>query len=150
MISVDPGKCGAMVVWHHNSPLTIINNPYEGTKLDIKKVLDVFEEFDTVTKLVIEDVATSPRMGVTGAGSFMYNLAVFHTAAIANGCEVIRIKPQKWKNVMGLYGKPKPYALIKIKEVYPDFDDKHSNKLDRAEVILMGYAFLKLKKLGGL
>lgn len=149
MISVDPGKCGAMVVWHNNLPFHIENNPYEGTRLNIAKVIMLFRAYNPKI-LVIEDVSTSPKMGVVSAANFLYNLAVFHTAAIANGCEVIRIKPQKWKATMGLYGKPKPYALVKIKEVYPDFDDKHSNKLDRAEAVLIGAAYQKLKKLGGL
>lgn len=146
MISIDPGKDGAIVRWTSGLPITIQNLPYDGKRLDIDLMAQCLLLDDTV---VIEDVHTSPRMGVVGAGNFLYNLGVIHTLSLDK--TLIKLPPQRWKNVMGLYGKPKAYSLTVVEKLLPDVYSRsikqHPNKVDRAEAVLVGLAYLKLEGL---
>ena len=135
MISIDPGKAGAIVRWKNSLPMSIQNLPYEGGKLDI----DLMDQYLLQSEIVIvEDVHTSPRMGVVSAGSFMYNLGVIHALSIDKN--LIKLPPKRWKNVMGLYGKPKDHALKIVERLMPDVYEQlvkpFSNRVDRAEAIL--------------
>lgn len=146
MISIDPGKNGAIVRWKYNQPITIQNLPYAGKRLDIDLMAQYLLLDDTV---VIEDVHTSPRMGVVGAGNFLYNLGVIHTLSLDK--TLIKLPPKRWKNVMGLYGKPKDHALKIVERLVPDVYEQlvkpFSNRVDRAEAVLIGLAYLKLEGL---
>lgn len=146
MISIDPGKAGAIVRWKNKQPTSIQNLPYEGGKLDI----DLMDQYLLQSEIVIvEDVHTSPRMGVVSAGSFMYNLGVIHALSIDKN--LIKLPPKRWKNVMGLYGKPKDHALKIVErlvsDVYEQLVKPFSNRVDRAEAVLMGLAYFKLEEL---
>lgn len=146
MISIDPGKNGAIVRWTNGLPITIQNLPYDGKCLDIDLMAQCLLLDDTV---VIEDVHTSPRMGVVGAGNFLYNLGVIHTLSFDK--TLIKLPPQRWKNVIGLYGKPKAYSLTVVEKLLPEVYDQlikpYPNRVDRAEAVLMGLAYLKLEGL---
>ena len=143
MISIDPGRKGCIVAWHNNQPISITDNPYIGNKVDIDKLYDLIKPALTI---VVEDVHTSPRMGVVGAGGFMYSLGAIH--ALSKDKKLIKLPPKRWKNVMGMYGKPKPYALEVVKRLMPEqFEkmiDPFPNRVDRAEAVLMGLAYFKL------
>lgn len=143
MISIDPGRKGAIVRWEELTPISITDNPYIGNKIDIDKLYDLIKSASVV---VVEDVHTSPRMGVVGAGGFMYSLGAIH--ALSKGKKLIKLLPKRWKNIMGLYGKPKPYALEVVNRLMPkQFEkmiDPFPNRVDRAEAVLMGLAYFKL------
>ena len=143
MISIDPGKKGCIVAWNNNQPISITDNPYIGNKVDIDKLYDLIKPALTI---VVEDVHTSPNMGVVGAGGFMYSLGAIH--ALSKDKKLVKLQPRRWKNVMGMYGKPKPYALDVVKRLMPEqFEkmiDPFPNRVDRAEAVLMGLAYFKL------
>ena len=143
MISIDPGKKGCIVRWEGSTPTSITDNPYIGNRVDIGKLYELIKSALTI---VVEDVHTSPRMGVVGAGGFMYSLGAIH--ALSKDKKLIKLLPKRWKNVMGLYGKPKPYALEVVKRLMPEqFEkmiDPYPNRVDRAEAVLMGLAYFKL------
>ncbi len=146
MISIDPGKDGAIVRWKNGLPITIQNLPYDGKRLDIDLTAQYLLQ-DSI--IVIEDVHTSPRMGVVSAGNFLYNLGVIHALSLDK--ELIKLPPKRWKNVMGLYGKPKAYSLTVVERLLPEVYDQlikpYPNRVDRAEAVLMGLAYLKLEEL---
>jgi hypothetical protein len=143
MISIDPGKKGCIVRWDGTTSISITDNPYIGNKVDIDKLYDLIKPALTI---VVEDVHTSPRMGVVGAGGFMYSLGAIH--ALSKDKKLVKLPSKRWKNVMGMYGKPKPYALEVVKRLMPEQFEKminpYPNRVDRAEAMLMGLAYFKL------
>ena len=149
IFSIDPGKNGAVVFWSNGEMISINNLAYEGTKISLQWLKEIFENCKPKT-LVIENVHTSPRMGVVSAGNFMYNLGAIHSAATMAGTEIVMLTPQKWKAVVGLYGKHKGAALIKARELFPsDWLSKienRKNSIDRAEAALIGVAYAKIQE----
>jgi len=149
MISIDPGEQGAIVRWDDGVPKYIYDMPYKGKRLDIIKLMDVIGG-PHVT--VIEDVHTAPRGGVASSGNFMYNVGVLHAAAHYYGSTLVLLRPQLWKAAVGLYGKPKSQSPLKACELFEDIFhaqiNSHKNRVDRAEALLIGHAYLKLKKVG--
>lgn len=71
----------------------------------------------------------------------MYSLGAIH--ALSKDKKLIKLQPRQWKNVMGLYGKPKPYALEVVKRLMPkQFEkmiDPYPNRVDRAEPCSWGW-----------
>lgn len=149
MISIDPGEQGAIVHWDEGVPKYISDMPYKGKRLDICRLMDIIG-WPHVT--VIEDVHTAPRGGVASSGNFMYNIGVLHAAAHYCGSTLVLLRPQLWKAAVGLYGKPKSQSPIKACELFEDmfniYINPHKNRVDRAEALLIGHAYLKLKKAG--
>ena len=148
--SIDPGEKGAIVIWSQEKPAMILNNPYKNKRLDGVAVVDIFNTYRP-SVVVMEDVHTSPRMGNASAGNFMYGVGMYHGIASAFGSELVLLSPQKWKAVVGLYGKPKIAALEKVKLHTDTFNSNiqpYPNRLDRAEAVLIGYAYQKLQKHG--
>ena len=147
--SIDPGEKGSIVVWSQEKPAMILNNPYKNKRLDGVEVIDIFNTYRP-SVVVVEDVHTSPRMGTTSAGNFMYGIGMYHGIANAFGAELVLLSPQKWKAVVGLYGKPKIAALEKVKLHTSSFNKDikpYPNRLDRAEAVLIGAAYLKIKRM---
>ena len=149
MISIDPGEQGAIVRWDDGVPKYISDMSYKGKRLDIVKLMDAMGG-PHVT--VIEDVHTAPRAGVSSSGNFMYNVGVLHAAANYCGSTLVLLRPQLWKAAVGLYGKPKSQSPLKACELFADIFfaqiNPYKNRIDRAEALLIGWAYLKLKKAG--
>lgn len=147
MISIDPGRAGAIVNWEASTPLSIIDMTYFKSRLDLIRLKEIFAELKPGV-VVIEDVTSAPRAGVVSASNFLYNVGALHTASVFSGAHLIRLPIKRWKNVMGMYGKPKPYALEIVKRLMPEqFEkmiDPYPNRVDRAEAVLMGLAYFKL------
>lgn len=145
--SIDPGKNGAVVLWSGEEIIAINNLEYTGARINLLWLKEIFQDH-TPRRLVIEDVHVSPRMGVTSAGNFMYSLGAIHAAAAMTGTEIIRITPQKWKVIVGLYERHKGAALIKVGELLPpaalDLINGYKNSLDRAEAALIGVASTRI------
>ena len=148
-LSIDPGENGAIVTWEGRGIVSIIDMPYEGKKLDLSQVYNIFTSFNPC-EVIIEDVHSSPRSGPVSASNFLYNVGVLHTATIFSGADLVKIKPQTWKAATGLYGKPKSCSVGKVRELYAaeyqELIKPFKNRTDRAEAILIGEAYFKMKE----
>jgi len=146
ILSIDPGKAGAIVKWTDKQPTIILDMVYNKAKLDIKALIPIFKDIKTV---ILEDVHSSPRAGVASSGSFLYNVGVLQTATIFSGATLVLLKPTTWKSATGLYGKPKSKSPDKAKEYYPEAYETmiapFKNNVDRAEAVLIGAAYLKIE-----
>lgn len=152
ILSIDPGIKGAVVIWNDDDSINdILNMKYNGSYIDYQWLNKLMKL--SLSKLIVEDVHTAPRSGVSSAGSFMYSLGCIHAAADAAGVEIVKLRPQTWKNTVGLYKKPKIKALDRVVEffgtkAYNYFIGGNINRVDRAEAVLIGYAYQKLQKHG--
>lgn len=148
-LSIDPGENGAIVTWEGRGIVSIIDMPYEGKKLNLPHVYNIFTSFNPC-EVIIEDVHSSPRSGPVSASNFMYNVGVLHMATIFSGADLIKIMPTTWKAATGLYGKPKSYSISKVRDLYAaeyqELVKPFKNKTDRAEAILIGEAYFKMKE----
>lgn len=151
IVSVDPGKTGAVILIENEQPLAIYDMPT--IKRGSKTLVDVDELAKLIhrhspKKIVTEQVGASPRMGVSGAFNFGY--AFCAPAAIAAGAGIpwFTITPQKWKTFFGLLKKDKDAARLKVIEMFPHLakEFKFKNSVDKADALLLGLAWLRLQK----
>lgn len=148
--SIDPGKNGAVTFWDDfDGVIDIVDIPYVGKKINFAELLEIIASSNPDV-VIVEDVHTSPQMGVVSAGNFMYSLGCIHTAVTAVGSKLVKLTPKKWKTAMGLYKKTKVESVKTFQECFEEKDyieyiKGHKNAIDRAESALIGQAYLKLE-----
>lgn len=151
IISVDPGKTGAIILIEDEQPRAINDMPT--IKRGSKTLVDVDELASLIRThqpemIVIEQVGASPRMGVSGAFNFGYSFCAPAAIAAGAGIPWATITPQKWKTLFGLLKKDKDASRLKVIEMFPHLAKifKFKNSVDKADAILLGLAWLRLQK----
>lgn len=144
--SIDPGKGGCLTLIEDIQPLEysdMLMLP-AGKLIDPKEIAALLWEWE-VDHVVLEDVHSSPQMGVVSAANFSANS--FGIRCLCAGMELPchLITPQRWKTYWALIKKPKDAARLKAIEMFPDHADwfKRKGDVDRADSILMGLAWWK-------
>lgn len=94
-IGIDPGKQGGIAVIDGDDVECIEMPSTEGDLWDEIKVLRSCPEFTPVA--CIEHVTTSPQMGVTSAGTFMYGYGGLRMALLAAEIPHQTVRPQVWQ-----------------------------------------------------
>jgi len=152
IISVDPGKTGALVVIDNGYLTNHIKMPVTKMGSKTRPSAQAIAEFFYVhnpDRIILEQVGASPLMGSAGAFSFGYSFGV--VVGVVAGVQVPChfITPQKWKTFHGLIGKPKDASRLLVIEKYPDMKEtfKRKNSVDTADAFLRGLAWLALDKL---
>ncbi len=109
MIAIDPGTSGGMAC-HTGNIVEAVAFTTEG---DAVRWLRAFEPDITVAWM--EDVHSSPQMGVRSAFTFGRNFGFWSGALTAMGIPVRLVKPQVWQRgipgLSGLQGTPRKAAL---------------------------------------
>ena len=148
-VSIDPGEKGAIVSWVNNAVVDIVNNPYKNKRIDVDQLKEILTEYNPEL-LILENVHTAGRRGVVGAGNFMYGQGAIRGLAAGLKINTKKLNPQRWKNLVGLYGKPKSRSLDVVMKLYPRtyslLIEPSKNPIDRAEAVLMGEAHLRSLK----
>jgi len=107
IIGVDPGKTGAIAMLDDDGELiTMDDMPAIGKHVSVALLKNIFHECqkhsaERVT-CVIEDVHSTPQMGVTSAFSFGRSKGVVEAMAAGLGMRLVYVTPAKWKKDMSL------------------------------------------------
>lgn len=149
--SIDPGKKGSLALIQDGQPLEFVDMPMaEGGKLIDPKAIAVVLWRWSPDHIVVEKVASSPRMGATSAFNFGCNS--YGLVCLAAGMKIPchTITPQKWKTVHGLINKPKDASRLLALKMFPQLKEnlKRVKDIDRADALLMGLAWLKMEVSG--
>lgn len=143
VIGVDPGKTGALALLDSYGELIAVNDmPLLGKHVSATLLVDIMRDYmfnqDDVV-CVIENVSSSPQMGVTSAFSFGRSKGVVEAAAAALGMRLVYVTPAKWKADMRL-NKDKGVARNAAIQRWPRFSQHFKRVKDdgRAEAALIG------------
>lgn len=147
-LGCDPGLNGALCLYRAE-PLDIIFLDMPCHEITVngkkKKRLDVYElarfidvHSANIGKAWIEEVWTSPQMGVTSAGAFMETNGIVKGVIAANFIPMELVKPQAWKKHFGLH-KDKDESRRKCSAMFPLYSGQWSRARDdgRAEALLI-------------
>lgn len=146
IIGVDPGATGAFALLDSYGELLDTDDmPIVGKLVSVPLVVDIFETWagDPLGSVeppicVIEDVHSSPQMGVTSAFSFGRSKGVIEGVAAMADCRVVYVSPNKWKRDMKLSrdkGASRDMAMLR----WPKHRDRFKRVKDdgRAEAALI-------------
>lgn len=146
IIGIDPGKTGAFALLDsYGELLEVRDMPCVGKHVSIVDVARIFNDW-TVGMLafepatcVIENVYSSPQMGVASAFSFGRSKGIVETGAAMSDCRIVYVTPAKWKRDMTL-NKDKGKARQLAMERWPKHRDLFKRVKDdgRAEAALIG------------
>lgn len=154
---IDPGLSGSICLYRAE-PLDIILFDMPCHEITVngkkKKRLDIYElarfvdiHAANISKAWIEEVWTSPQMGVTSAGAFMEANGIVKGVLAANFIPMELVKPQAWKKHFGLH-KDKDESRRKCSALFPSYNAQwaRAKDADRAEALLIavyGNSFTK-------
>lgn len=150
IISIDPGKKGAIVFFKGGKVTGIMDTPQEpwGSKQtvpSVNKVRLLIAAYGPA-RIILERVGSNPTNGRGSLANFMLGYGIL--IGCCSGYSVEYLTPQLWKNYTGLTGKIKSAsvakAILKCPEAEP-FIVGFKNKVDRSDAVLIGYSWLKLK-----
>ena len=148
--SVDPGSCGAIVVWEDDKPVDLYRLEQEVGAQKEWKHLSI--EILNCNACYVEKVRGMFWDGAASAFNFGWNCGMLHQ--FFKG-EVEYISPQKWMNTMHA-GLPKATptkerSFIVAKKLYAGFLEKHNalRKKDDGvwDALLIGHYVLWTKKI---
>lgn len=163
VLGIDPGKHGALALLDsYGEILWVEDMPLVGNQVDARELADLV--FDAVSGTgegngeciaVIEDVHSSPQMGVVGAFSFGKSLGIVLGVCAAEAVRIEMVSPHRWKAAMRLnvptakgtkntFGRTgtaaKELARARAIDRWPRSRERFKNKkdADRAEAALIG------------
>lgn len=133
IIGIDPGKSGG-IAWITDGKLCVEKMP--------DTIQDLWELFESILhahsarggslvdphgmKAYIEQVHSSPQMGVTSAFTFGNGFGHLEMALTAAGIPFERVRPQAWQKSMGcLSGGDKNVTKRKAQELFPSHKITH-------------------------
>lgn len=144
-IGIDPGVGGAIAILKEGSVQlfdTPVLNLTVGKKkknvIDSRQAMKLLRNYtNSGAKAFIEDVWSSPQMGVTSSFSMGYGLGLWHGIITCNYIPMERIRPQEWKKEFHLVGKDKNDSIHRAKELFPSADIYLKKHHGRAEALLI-------------
>ncbi len=110
IIGCDPGKTGALAAIDQDGNLhDTWDMPVVGKVVAAPLLADIFVPLQRVAEVcVIEDVHSSPQMGVTSAFSFGRALGALEGVALGANIPVRFVSPRRWKRALGLSPDKEP------------------------------------------
>jgi Holliday junction resolvasome RuvABC endonuclease subunit len=125
-IGIDPGKNGGIAV------IDELGNAYADKMPETLQ--DLFEHFDSLNlshtgdrRAYIEQVHSSPQMGVKSAFTFGNGFGHLEMALTACGISFERIRPQTWQKALGCMTKgDKNISKRRAQELFPTLKITHS------------------------
>jgi hypothetical protein len=127
IIGIDPGKGGG-IAWFDDRGRPCVEAMPDTLK-DLadfmRDIRDSFEEPGTV-KAYLEQVASSPQMGVVSAFTFGNGFGHLEMGLVAHGIPFERVRPQVWQKAMGCLSKgDKNITKRRAQELFPDCKVTH-------------------------
>lgn len=129
-IGIDPGANGA-IAWIDNGKPCVEKMP--DTLLDLWELIADIDRESAIkghplrAKAYIEQVASSPQMGVVSAFSFGRGYGNLEMALTAAGIPFERVRPQVWQKSLGCMTKgDKNVSKRKAQELFPSLKITHA------------------------
>ena len=125
VLGVDPGANGG-IAWITDGKACVEKMP--DTLQDLWGLIaDIAGEFGVRYKAYIEQVSSSPQMGVVSAFSFGRGYGNLEMALTAAGIPFERVRPQVWQKALGCMTKgDKNVSKRKAQELFPDRKITHA------------------------
>jgi Holliday junction resolvasome RuvABC endonuclease subunit len=139
-IGIDPGANGGIAWIDYNGKACVEKIP--DTLQDLWELLCDITSYPKSSidgrsyKAYIEQVASSPQMGVVSAFSFGRGYGNLEMALTAAGIPFERVRPQVWQKALGCMTKgDKNVSKSKAQELFPDRKITHAT----ADALLIAY-----------
>lgn len=164
ILGVDPGANGALAFYSpspnthpHQAPanLTITDIPSTFVKLNgkqslridiasLSQIIDTYSK--SITFAVVEDVHSSPMMGVASSFNFGFSAGIIQGILAANFIPIKKIRPAAWKKELNLT-HDKNATRKRASEIWPQFKHlwplaKHDGRAEAALLALLGERIL--------
>jgi hypothetical protein len=130
-IGVDPGANGAIAWIDERGRACVEKMP--DTLLDLWELIEDIQRSQVTwptkapCKAYLEQVASSPQMGVVSAFSFGRGYGNLEMALTAAGIPFERVRPQVWQKALGCMTKgDKNITKRKAQELFPDIKITHA------------------------
>lgn len=130
IIGVDPGGSGG-IAWHDGKRARVVKMP--ATLQDLWELIDNIRQDSfrhhpwAKTTAYLEQVHSSPQMGVTSAFTFGNGFGHLEMALTAAGISFVRVSPQKWQTALGCRtGGDKNVSKARAQELFPDLKPTHA------------------------
>jgi hypothetical protein len=125
IIGIDPGTNGG-IAWTYGKSVA-----YEKIPETIKDLFELFTDIvmdrDGDCRAYLEQVHSSPQMGVKSAFTFGNGFGHLEMGLTAAGISFSRIRPQVWQKDMGCMTKgDKNVSKRKAQELFPDIKITHA------------------------
>ncbi len=149
IMSIDPGRGGALVVLEDLIPTTYYGMPIQKVKakerVDHRKIAEILYK-ENPERVVVEHVGSSPQMGTASAFDFGYSFSAILGVCAGAEYPCHLITPQRWKTYHGLLNKPKDESRLLVIRKFQDQANrfKYKNSVDTCDAILMGIAWWEL------
>lgn len=144
-IGIDPGANGGIAWIDYNGKACVEKIP--DTLQDLWELLCDITSYPKSSidgrsyKAYIEQVASSPQMGVVSAFSFGRGYGNLEMALTAAGIPFERVRPQVWQKALGCMTKgDKNVSKSKAQELFPDRKVTHAT----ADALLIAYYGTKI------
>ena len=159
IIGIDPGITGSICFFEDGKIIDVVEMPNmaEGKKnkrqvngaqiyQEIYKRIKNLEKKDI--KVVIEQVAAMPGLGVTSMFNFGQSFGVLKGICAAMQIPMYFVRPAKWKKYFNLINSEKDASRTKAIEIFPHFSAQLSRKKDsnKADAILISSFFYETYK----
>jgi hypothetical protein len=149
LISIDPGKTGAMAVFNTTTGQPIALESFPLTKegqIDLIRLNAMVTPFKDNAIAILEKIH-GYGMGVTSALNYGINSGAWLGVLAANGIYSATVEARDWKKAMGL-SSDKEQSLEMAKALYPAMSHllKRKKDHDRAEALLIGTYWLRHNK----
>jgi hypothetical protein len=146
LISIDPGKTGAMAVFNiaTRQPIALKSFPLtKNGQIDFKTLNEMVVPFRYNAIALLEKVH-GYGMGVTSALNYGINTGAWLGVLAANGIEATTVEARDWKKALGL-SSDKERSLMMARDLYPSMAPllKRKKDHDRAEALLLGAYWFK-------
>lgn len=150
-LGIDPGQNGALVIYHPDAKhLILLDMPTIEVRVakTTKRRVDLYQlgnwldiHRSMCRGAIIEEVTSSPQMGVASAFSFGFSAGAVQAAVAANAIPIRMVRPQEWKSKFGLLRQDKDASRLVASRIAPQFAHhwplkKHDG---RAEAFLLAY-----------
>jgi len=130
IIGIDPGKSGG-IAWHDGEEICVEKMP--DTLQDLWELMDHIVYHtppiyrSTECKAYIEQVHSSPQMGVKSAFTFGQGFGHLEMALTAAGIPFERVRPQAWQKAMQCLTKgDKNVSKRRAQELFPHLKITHA------------------------
>jgi len=125
IIGIDPGANGA-IAWIENNKVCVEKTPH-----NLKELFDLFHSITFDLKggcfAYLEQVNSSPQMGVVSAFSFGNGFGHLEMALVGNEIPFDRVRPQLWQKAMKCMSKgDKNVTKNKAQELFPNIKVTHA------------------------
>ena len=129
IIGIDPGASGG-IAWHDGERARVVKMP--ATLQDLWELIGgicglTSNHGYTLCRAYIEQVHSSPQMGVTSAFTFGNGFGHLEMALTAAWIPFVRVSPQKWQGALGCRtGGDKNVSKARAQELFPDLKPTHA------------------------